>query len=265
MTMNYHLKINNNRKKSRKFFWFVLIILIIFAYPKISNLFSGVFKSTLTPFWNSENGLEEKSPNFLGFFLTKGKLISTNEQLKKDLSEAEMMLVDRNLLLKENLELKEIMGRLVTNDMVLASVLAKPNASLYDTAIIDAGNNLGIKVGDKVFVSGNILVGEIADVSKNNSKVKFYSSFKEQVSVMVGLYNIEATAVGRGAGNFEIKLPRDTDIKVDDPIFIAGTESRVLGNVAEIIFDPKDPFQLILVKSPVNLFELKWVQVLKSE
>ncbi|OGD68022.1 hypothetical protein A2811_02960 [Candidatus Campbellbacteria bacterium RIFCSPHIGHO2_01_FULL_34_10] len=109
------------------------------------------------------------------------------------------------------------------------------------------------------------MVGEIAEASKNNSTVKFYSSFKEEVSVMVGLYNIEATAVGRGAGNFEIKLPRDIDIKVDDPIFIAGTEARVLGNVSEIIFDPKDPFQLVLIKSPVNLFELKWVQILKSE
>ncbi|MDD2934972.1 MAG: rod shape-determining protein MreC [Candidatus Pacebacteria bacterium] len=264
MTMNYHLK-TNNRKKSRKFFWFVLVVLIIFAYPKIANLFSGVFKSALTPFWNSENKLEEKSLNLFGFFSTKEKLLSANEQLKKDLLEAEMMLADRNLLLKENLELKEFMGRLITDDMILASVLAKPNASLYDTAIIDVGNNLGIKVGDKIFVQGNILIGEIAEVSKNISKVKFYSSFKEQVSVMVGLYNIEATAVGRGAGNFEIKLPRDIDIKVDDPVFIAGTEARVLGNVAEIIFDPKDPFQLVLIKSPVNLFELKWVQILKSE
>ncbi len=264
MTMNYHLK-TNNRKKSGKLFWFVLVVLIIFAYPKINNLFSGVFKSALDPFWNNDKKQEEKSLNFFGFFSAKEKLLSANEQLEKDLSEAEMMLADRNLLLKENLELKDIMGRLATNNMILASVLAKPNASLYDTAIIDAGSNLGIKVGDKVFVLGNILVGEIAEASKNNSTVKFYSSFKEEVSVMVGLYNIEATAVGRGAGNFEIKLPRDIDIKVDDPIFIAGTEARVLGNVSEIIFDPKDPFQLVLIKSPVNLFELKWVQILKSE
>jgi cell shape-determining protein MreC len=262
---NYHLKINNNRNKSRKFFWFILVILIIFAYPKISGLFSGLFQSTASPFLEKQKKVEESTPNFFGFFSSKNKLLSENDELKRKLEDTQMVLTDRNLLLKENLELKEIMGRLVTNDMVLASVLAKPNASLYDTAIIDAGNNLKIKVGDKVFVSGNILVGEIVEVSKNNSKVKFYSSFKEQVSVMVGLYNIEATAIGRGAGNFEIKLPRDIDIKVEDPIFIAGTESRILGNVAEIIFDPKDPFQLILVKSPVNLFELKWVQILKSE
>ncbi|OGD68174.1 hypothetical protein A3E89_02605 [Candidatus Campbellbacteria bacterium RIFCSPHIGHO2_12_FULL_35_10] len=263
MMMNYRL---GTRKKNNNFFWFLLVIIVaLFFYAKLTTTFDGFFRIFFSPLWGSKNQVEETSSDVLGFFVSKKTLIASNEQLKKTASETEMMLVDRNLLLKENLELKEIMGRKISQDMLLASVLSKLNASIYDTFVIDAGSDLGLRVGDKVFAYGDILIGDLSEVSKSTSRVRLFSFPKQETFVIVGIHNIEAVAVGRGAGNFEIKLPQNTDVAIGDPVFVGGIDTKILGNISEIFSDPKDPFQLIIVKGPINLFELKWVQILKSE
>ena len=193
--------------------------------------------------------------------MSKKNLLISNKQLKKDLGEAEMMLVDRNNLLKENIELKEILNRVGYKDLIVASVLVKPNISIYDSLIIDVGENLNIEIGDRVFAFGNIIIGEIEKVDSKTASVKLYSSTQEQTNVSVGLYNIPAVAVGRGGGDFEIKLPKELDIEEGDPVVVPSINSAVVGIVESVNTSPTDSFQTLLVKSKVNLFELGWVQI----
>ncbi|OGD66727.1 hypothetical protein A2442_01195 [Candidatus Campbellbacteria bacterium RIFOXYC2_FULL_35_25] len=256
----------DSKKKKNKLFLVLLLAVVLFFYSQILNILGGVFDFIVYPIWVTENKIDEKTISPLGFFVSKKTLIVSNEQLKKDINEAEAMLVGRNALVKENLELKEILGR-VSNpeNFILASVLSKPNSSLYDILVVDAGNNLNIKKGSKVFASGNILIGEVFEVSEKSSKVRLYSSSKERVGVNVGLFNISTDAFGRGAGNFEIKLPRDTDIELGDPITSLVSSLQIVGSVEEINTDPIDSFKTILFKSPINIFELKWVQISKTE
>lgn len=265
MTMSYHLgtSLSSRQSKKKKFFWLILIVLVLFFYSKVIVFSQEVFKALAYPIWVAETTLDEKTLNPFGFLVSKKKLLLENEQLIQDINEAEMMLADRNLLLKENIELKEIMGRREDDNLILASVLSKPNNSLYDSFVIDAGKDFNLSIGDKVFAFGNILIGEISEVDGTTSKVKLYSSPGEQISVLVGLFNVEGTAVGRGAGNFEIILPRDTDIGLGEPVSIAGMRSSVLGSIEYVTENPIDSFKGFLFKSPVNLFELKWVQILK--
>ncbi len=260
MMMNYHSRDNKNKKT--KWFFVVVLVVVMFFYSEVIGAFSGLFQSIISPIWVAENNLSATTINPLGFLVSKKQLLLSNEQLRKDVSEAEMMLADRNLLLKENLELKEIMGRVRVDDFVLASVLSKPNVSEYDTLIVDAGRDLNIKEGDKVLVLGDILVGEVAEVDKKTSKIKLHSSSKEEVEVMVGLFNVSATAVGKGGGNFEIKIPRGVDVEVGDPVASYGLNAPVFGSVEEIISTPADSFKTLLFKSPVNFFEIKWVQII---
>ncbi len=265
--MNYHLGTSPfaRQNKKKKLFWLILIILVLFFYSQVLGLLGGVFRALIYPIWITENTLENRIISPFDFLTTKKNLLIANKQLKEDIWKDKLMLADRNLLLKENIELKEMMGRLKKGDMILASVIAKPNVSVYDSLIVDAGKNLGIKKGDKVFASGNILIGEIAETDKKTSKVRIFSSPKEKTSVSVGLSNIDTIAVGRGGGNFEIKLPRGADVKIGDPVFMKGINAVVLGSVEEIISNPIDSFKTLLFKSPVNLFELQWVQISKSE
>lgn len=259
--MSYHSR--DKRKKKIKLFFIILFVLVLVFYSQITSVFNSALKFLIYPIWVTEENISTNILNPAGFLVSKKKLIIANEQLKKDIIEAEMMLADRNLLLKENLELKEIFGRRVVNDLLLASVLSGPSHSLYDSLVIDAGKNFDIQKENKLYAFGNILIGEVDSVDSKTSNIKLYSSPSEETEVLVGLFNVRGTAVGRGSGNFEIKLPRDVDVEIGDPVFIEGTNSSILGSVGEIIESPIDPFKILLLKSPVNLFELKWVQVLK--
>ncbi len=259
MMTNFHSK--HKRQKSRKFFWFLLLVLILFFYSNIISLLGGVFEFVAYPVWITKSELSERAINPLGFANSKKSLLVSVNQLKKEKKELELMLEDRNLLLKENLELKEILDRKEGRDLLLASVLAKPNISIYDSLVLDAGSNLGVKKGDRVFADGNILIGEIEEAQNKTSRTKLYSSADEKTDVYVGLNNVLAIAIGQGGGNFIIQLPKDLDIQVDDPVFVAGISSSSIGLVVEINTTPTDSFQTLLVKSNVNLFELGWVQV----
>jgi len=259
--MNYLSK--DTRKKRNKISLIIFLVVFIFFYSEIKNIFFNVFELVVYPLWKTETYLDNSVINPFGFLVSKKKLLIVNEQLKKDIFEAETILSDRSVLLKENLELKQILGRVDNRDFILASVLAKPNKSIYDSLIIDLGSDSGIKRGNDVFAFGNILIGKIDEVGKKTAKVKLFSSPKEKQEVMVGFSNIVVTATGKGAGNFEVEVPRDATVDIGDPVVAVGINNPFFGSVEEIISEPINPFKIVLFKSAVNIFELKWIQIEK--
>ena len=64
-------------------------------------------------------------------------------------------------------------------------------------------------------------------------------------------------------GNFELILPRDFVIAEGAEVVLPGAFPYVLGTVKTIISDPRDAFQKALIVSPVNIQELKFVEVEK--
>jgi hypothetical protein len=57
-------------------------------------------------------------------------------------------------------------------------------------------------------------------------------------------------------------LPDDNEF--DDPLIPSPSNSQWFpGVVKSIIFDPRDPFQAVLARAPVNIQELRFVQVVK--
>jgi len=83
--------------------------------------------------------------------------------------------------------------------------------------------------------------------------------------VSIGPENIAAEAIGRGGGNFIVKLPRGVGVEKGDIITMPDISARIFAVVEEIESNPSDPFVTILFKNPVNFNEIKWVQVIKSE
>jgi len=171
-------------------------------------------------------------------------------------------MADYNTILDENTKLKDAMSRRANNaPMILAAVLAKPNHSLYDTLIIDVGINQGVQVGERVFASGNIPVGRIAEVEKDSSKVVLYTNPGEKTSAVISGRDIYVDLVGRGGGDFEIILPKDLTLEKWTEIVLPGITPYLIGEVQTTISDPRDSLQKALVVSPVNIQELKFVEV----
>jgi cell shape-determining protein MreC len=236
----------------------------------IFNSLSTVSHVIFRPVLIAGNYVGEKLGSVGAFFISKDSLYLENENLKLQLNENKALMSNYNSLLADNTNLREILGRKDEKmPMILGTILSKPNQSLYDTVVIDAGAKEGLKVGDMVFALGHSLTGEalgtvpigrVSNVYPNSSKIILFSNSGEKTQVVIG-NNIFMEVIGRGGGNFEMILPRNLTLAKGDQVVLPGIVSRVLAVVETIISDPRDPFIKALLTSPVNIQELKFVEV----
>ena len=261
--MSYLLDKKTKRKKFFTVLFFVVVFLILIYFR--SGIWSGLSRASgiiFRPVLVLGNTVGGKFGNFGSYFSFKSSLSKENEDIKSELNTNNAAMSNYNALLAENISLKEILGRMgERRNFILSAILSKPNQSLYDTLVVDAGTNVGLEKGDMVFAEGNVPIGKVAEVYSNSSKVILFSNSGEKTQVVVGNTNVFMEVVGRGGGNFEMILPRDFTLLEGDAVVLPGIMPRVLGIVETIISDPRDPFQKALLVSPVNIQEIKFVQV----
>ncbi len=250
----------NRRILIFSFFLILVLILIIFRKP-IMNFVGNSFQNLGHAIWPNSNKAADNLGDTSYIFKTRGGLNAENQDLKNQLLELTMKQTDYALLADENAKLKEIFFRKENRNLTLATIWAKPSQSPYDTLIIDLGSLQGIKPAQKVFAQGNILIGQVFEVYDNTSKVKLYSSPGEKTDAMIVGKDIYVQATGRGGQNFEITLPQDFEINIGDEVVVPSMNSQVLGLVVEVISDPRDPLKKVLLRSPINIQELKFVEV----
>jgi cell shape-determining protein MreC len=148
---------------------------------------------------------------------------------------------------------------------MLAAVLKHPPLVPFDELIIDIGSEDGVAVGNKVYAVGNVIIGRVVDVLGNTSKVSLLSSPGESFSSIVGAGKISGTAFGRGGGQYEISLPRDTVVSIGDVVSVPSIDHQIVGIVSAIIKDPAEPFQKVIFIPPMNIYDARWVFVSKKK
>ncbi len=259
--MSYLLDKKIQRKKFLKILLCVFVLLILIYFRSgIFNKLSYASQVVFHPILVLGNNLGEKFSNAKAFFISKNSLYRQNEDLQSQLKGDEARMSNYNSILAENIQLKEILGRKKDKtSMVLGAILSKPNQSLYDTLVIDAGAKQGLQIGDMVFAAG-VPIGRVAEVYGSSSKIILFSSPGEKTQVVINK-NVFMQVVGRGGGNFEMVLPRDFTLAKGDQVVLPGLAPNLLGIVQTIISDPRDPFVKALLTSPVNVQELKFVEV----
>jgi cell shape-determining protein MreC len=237
---------------------FILIYFRAGVFYGLSYASSVIFRPVLI----LGNNIGDKLLNVGAYFYFKNSLLLENEDLKIKLSEQESRIVNYDSILDENLKIKEILGRKQEKaNMILSGILSKPNKSLYDTLVIDTGTKNGILVGQRVFALGNIPIGRVAEVYTNIAKIILYSNPGEKIEVIISGSDTFMQIVGRGGGNFEMILPRDFVLEKGTEVILPGITPYVIGIVQTIISDPRDSFQKALLVSPVNIQELKFVEI----
>jgi cell shape-determining protein MreC len=247
---------------SKKFFVqiiFVVLIFIIVSLPWTRN----ILFSMGSPLWTAKN-------NINSFFVDNAEVLNSKTNLLKenDLLNAQIKSEAKDhalftILENENEDLKNILNRKKEDQKILlGAILVKPFLSPYDTLVIDVGLSDGVTVGDQVLVNGDTFIGYVSEVYDNTSKVVLYSSPGEKTKVLIGNSDIEKEAIGLGDGNFEVETPREIDVKEGDSITIPSISTNIFGIVEKIEFKESDSFQNVLFKNPVNIAELKWVEVL---
>ncbi|MFA6257759.1 MAG: rod shape-determining protein MreC [Candidatus Paceibacterota bacterium] len=261
--MSYLLDKKTQRNKIFKITLGIVVLIILFYFK--SGVFDGlssVSQVFFHPVLVVGQNVGEKFGSLGAYFISKNSLFLENQNLKDQIRDSAADRANYLSVVDENNKLKEILGRKNENKkMILAAILAKPNQSVYDTLIIDAGTAQGIKVGGMVFAFGNVPIGRVDLVYESSSNVVLFSNAGEKTQVVVTGKDSFLEIVGRGGGNFEMILPRDFILQKGDQVVLPGINPYVLAIVETIISDPRDPFTKVLLVSPVNIQELKFVEV----
>ena len=240
-------------------------IFFILSVVGVFSLSGRFFNYVGRPIWNVEKFVTDGIYNINYIFRTKAAITNENHNLIDEISSVRLSMVDYQILKKENEQLKETLGRIpVTKNLVLGNILTKPNHSPYDTVIIDIGSNMNIKEGNQVFANGNIPLGKVEHVYDNTSLISLYTNPGQKTEGFMDISNVSVELIGRGGGNFEMIVPLDLTTEKGTLIYLPGSTSMVVAVVDEILSKPSDPFKKVILSSPVNIQNLKWVQVKKD-
>jgi cell shape-determining protein MreC len=257
----------------------IVLVVLFFFRTAVFNGLSYASQKIFSPVLVAGNSVGQKWGSIGAYFISKNSLFSQNQKLLSELDENNARMINYNSLLAENASLKEILNRKnIKTTMTLAAILSKPNQSIYDTLTIDVGESEGVKVNNVVFAFGDMPIGRVSAVYPNSSKVILFSTPGE---ITEGLISSAAAGqagnpastsaslggnsflelTGRGGGNFEMLLPRDLTLQKGDQILLPGINNYVLAIAETVISDPRDPFTKALLRSPVNVEGLKFVQI----
>jgi len=239
----------------------IVLVVAFFTNFAMPSFVKNSVRYAFTPVLRLQGAVGNFGSGIITAFKSRQALEKQNVTLRQSLEEARLSLLERDRLKEENTQLKEKFGRSLDAPGILAAVLSWPDRSPYDTFIIDTGESVGVRKDSLVYVSDDIALGRVREVYASTALVSLFSTPGEQTPVLIGTPGVAVTALGRGSGNFSVKLPRGVDIKENDPVVIPGINPKLFGVVEHIDENPADTFKTILFKNPVNLSEIQYVYV----
>lgn len=225
---------------------------------------SGIAVSITRPVTELSATVTASAGTFFELLNSKRALVEEKRALERQLAARARKDELIALLERENKELKERLGRSTGDDIVLGVVLSRPNVSLYDTLVIDVGSADGVAVDDVVRAEGGVVIGTVARTTTHTAVVSLFSTPGRETDVQIGTAGTTATARGQGGGTFAVELPKSVAVAEGDPVVLPSITPTIFGVVEAIIERPADPIRTILFSLPVNMHELRHVEVVQS-
>lgn len=266
MKMIYLLK----SKSKNSYPWKIIFIIVIFILLSLFGfLFPSFSRSTAfllgRPLWFWSEGVVKPFNTVQDFFIFKNRLISRSLSLEDEVTALKLKVVDYDILLKENQDLKNKLGRGFSSARLFTKVLSKPPRSPYDTFVVDLGSNAGVQIGDKVYLSENVILGEIKSVTSATSIFELFSSGSGKVEAILSRTGASFILQGKGGANFELEIPKDTDVLWGDSFIYPGLSLSVIGSVYYIDTNSQSSFKTIYLRVPGNVFQVQSVFVEKTQ
>lgn len=270
MTKTYHQNRNifassaENKKFSKTLiFIFVIFSLLAVTNKNVRNWTVKTIVISASPVFKTANFAFGIKENIIFLFKNKEGLREELNGLKERNIEIENELSLLDYVKKENEELKIMLSRSDKKSYILGSIISRPPKSPYDTVVIDAGSSDGLAKGMKAVAYSNVLIGYVAEVFPNASKIKLLSFPGEEISLIIENAKVSAIGFGLGGGNVEIKMPSSVVVNIGDKIISDGTFHYLLGIADKIETDLTNPFQKIIFRMPINLNELQKIGIEK--
>lgn len=238
----------------------VAIVLIVeFFTPSV---FPTVTIAIAKPFWQSKDFLAQA---IFGnqFFEDKHKLVEENNTLRAENELLRQQLLSYEVFKSENNEFRKLFSRGEKNERVALTVVAHPAQSPYDIFITD-NRSQNIKK-DNLVVYGSVALGTVNEVLSKNIKMDLFSSPGRETEARLLKDGTPLVLKGKGMGNFFVVVPRGLDIVAHDLVALPHDESFIVARVGAIEETPTDSFKKVFLTVPINIFSLRFVEVIHEK
>ncbi|HVW71711.1 MAG TPA: rod shape-determining protein MreC [Candidatus Paceibacterota bacterium] len=238
---------------------FVLVAVVVLV---LRVALPGVLVSVAAPLWQLSAAAESAFHAGTVSFASPAKL-----QSELDAATAEnVALTNQNkTLAAQIIDLQKLLGsRSDVPPALLASVIARPPESPYDTLVVDQGSHATVAPEALVTGPGGVPVGKVASVNASSARVTLFSAPGVSTDAWAGQNRLPITLTGAGSGAFEASVPKDANIVVGDSIYIANNGAAAMGTVVRVDSDPSSTSATLRIQPVVNPFSLTWVLIARS-
>jgi cell shape-determining protein MreC len=262
--------ISPKRKRATARFRLLTLLGALVAVMLAAALFRGPLASLV---WRGGVPLERVRAsvavgmgNFFSSFYTNHSLAAENQRLRQALASTSVLLLDRNLLYAENVELKSRLGRAPQHaSVLLATVVSRPPQNPYDVLVLDVGRDHDVSVGDMVAAGGSVYIGRVAEVYATASRVVLFSAAGETYSANLRLSaatsSLAISVQGQGGGSLTAEVPSGIPVSVGDPVLFPSITPEFAAQVVAIEEKDQASFKTVYLQLPVNIYSLEYVEV----
>jgi cell shape-determining protein MreC len=141
-----------------------------------------------------------------------------------------------------------------------ARVVAVPPRTHYDTVLIAAGTEQGVRLGDIVTIEG-IAVGQVTDVSDQSALAQLYSSPGAEHDAVIGSERAIVVTQGLGGGALETSVPGGVSIARGDAVVDPRT-GLVFAYITEVVERDIDTSVLVRMTLPFAVNDLRYVSLI---
>ena len=241
-------RISTSRWWHKKKSWILFSIFLFLIFVRITkgSIYKDFYYFISKPFWPGQ---------------------SQKELILKSLNQE--YLIKSNLLLKDNIRLREILNlqKSSNSDSILAAVISRKTGSWWRQIILNKGSKDGVEIGSIVMGPGGLL-GRVKSTSFFTSSVILLTSPESKVGVWMDRIQINGLLVGSGDDYPNLVLySKDAEVKVGDFVSSSPASTLLPPNIPiGIVQSIEKPFQakktakISLLAKP---YAIDWVQIFK--
>jgi len=253
-------------------FFMVLAVILLLIFFNWRGFLSGtkdmVFLIT-NPFLKLFGVMDRGIFGAWDFFAELKNINKENTDLKNENATLFKELTDLKELARENESLKRQLGVAeFKNQKLIIAHVAGYDPAMGQYFLIDKGRNDGVRVSLAVVAAGNLLVGRVAEVESNFSKILLVSDSNSLINAITQESRVSGVAKGNhGLGVVMEMIPIDAQIKVGETILTSGLNDGVpkdliVGKISDIVKKENEIFQGAAIVSAANFKNLEQVFVI---
>ena len=193
------------------------------------------------------------------FFINHLFIYEENKKLKEEVEELKKNKLSNSFLQTQNKKLQEVVQieEKLSFTTVGAKIMLDKNSPYLNSAIINKGQNSGIKLGMPVLSKGH-LVGRIVEVNFVSSRILLLNDLNSRIPVIVSPTGEQAILSGRGDQKPSLEyLPENFELTEENSVYTSGKDGVLFSGISigkAVIEDNRvkvklftDPNQIFLV------------------